>query len=111
MKKLFALQLFLVLSLGISAQKIYIQCGKLIDGLSKAAVQSATIVVEGNKIIRIDKGYTNGDNVEKVIDLKNKTVLPGLIDAHVHLESQFSKHALVEGFTRPDPEVAYYAAF
>jgi imidazolonepropionase-like amidohydrolase len=110
MKQLLTLALTCFIALSLSAQKTYIQCGKLIDGLSNTAIQSATIVIEGNKIIRIDKGYTVGSSSDKIIDLKNKTVLPGLIDCHVHLESQFSKTSILEGFTRPDPEVAYYAA-
>lgn len=110
MKHLSAFAIFLVLSFTISAQTTYIQCGKLIDGLSNTAIQSATIIVEGNKIIRIDKGYTSGGAAGKVIDLKSKTVLPGLIDSHVHLESEYGKNSLIEGFTRPDPEIAYYAA-
>jgi imidazolonepropionase-like amidohydrolase len=38
-----------------------------------------------------------------VIDLRNKTVLPGLIDMHVHLSSETNKNSYVEGF-RLNPE-------
>lgn len=92
------------------AQKTYVQCGHLIDGIANTAQQSVTIIIEGNKITGIEKGYTSGGSADKVIDLKNETVLPGLIDCHVHLENQFSRTSFAEGFTRPDPEVAYYAA-
>jgi imidazolonepropionase-like amidohydrolase len=36
--------------------------------------------------------------------------MPGLIDCHVHLESQGSKNSLIEGFTLTDADVAYNAA-
>jgi imidazolonepropionase-like amidohydrolase len=91
------------------AQKTYIQCGKLIDGLSGKAQSEMTIVVEGKLIADIQKGYTSGGQGDKVIDLKNKTVMPGLIDCHVHLESQGSKNSLIEGFTLTDADVAYHA--
>jgi imidazolonepropionase-like amidohydrolase len=91
------------------AQKTYIQCGKLIDGLSGKAQSEMTIVVEGKLITDIQKGYTSGGTGDKVIDLKNKTVMPGLIDCHVHLESQGSKNSLIEGFTLTDADVAYHA--
>jgi len=91
------------------AQKTYIQCGKLIDGLSGKAQSEMTIVVEGKLITDIQKGYTSGGQGDKVIDLKNKTVMPGLIDCHVHLESQGSKNSLIEGFTLTDADVAYHA--
>ena len=93
-----------------SAQKTYIQCGKLIDGFSKAAQTEMTIVVDGKRIADVQKGYTSGSGSDKVIDLRNKTVMPGLIDCHVHLESQFNKNSTTEGFTLTDADVAYNAA-
>ncbi len=109
MKPIFTFIIAISLCLSLSAQKTYIQCGRLIDGLANSPRQSVTIVTEGNRITSIENGYTSGSSSDKVIDLKNKTVLPGLIDCHVHLESQFSKTSFIEGFTRPEPEVAYYA--
>lgn len=109
MKQLFTFLISISLTLSLIAQKTYIHCGRLIDGISNTARQSVTIVIEGSKITEVQNGYTNGSGADKVIDLKNKTVLPGLIDCHVHLELQFSKTSFIERFTRPDPEVAYYA--
>lgn len=68
-----------------------------------------TIVVDGRMITDIQKGYTGGSSGDKVIDLKNKTVMPGLIDCHVHLEEQGSKNSLIEGFTLTDADIAYHA--
>lgn len=110
MKPSFLFALLCLLALHLTAQKTYIQCGRLIDGLSNTEQQAVTIIVQGNTIVGIEKGYTKGAATDHEIDLKNKTVLPGLIDCHVHLESQFSKTSIIEGITRPDPEVAYYAA-
>ncbi|MES2275764.1 MAG: amidohydrolase family protein [Bacteroidota bacterium] len=92
------------------AQKTYIQCGKLIDGVSNTAQTQMTIVVEGKLITDIQKGYTSGTSADKVVDLRTKTVMPGLIDCHVHLEGQFSKNSTVEGFTLTDADIAYNAA-
>jgi imidazolonepropionase-like amidohydrolase len=66
--------------------------------------------VEGKFITEIRKGYTTGGTSDKLIDLKNKTVMPGLIDCHVHLESQGNKNSLIEGFTFTDADIAYQAA-
>jgi imidazolonepropionase-like amidohydrolase len=109
MKKLLCL-VFLLISLGAFAQKTYIQCGKLIDGVSNTAQTEMTIVVEGSLITDIQKGYTTGGSDDKIIDLKNKTVMPGLIDCHVHLESQGSKTSIMEGFIKTDADIAYQAA-
>jgi imidazolonepropionase-like amidohydrolase len=108
MRKLrFILLLFFVSS--AFAQKTYIHCGRLIDGISNQAQSEMTIVVDGKLITDIQKGYTSGGANDKVIDLKNKTVMPGLIDCHVHLESQGSKNSIAEGFILTDADIAYQA--
>lgn len=109
MNKLYTL-LLLLFSLPVFAQKTYIQCGKLIDGTSNQTQSQMTIVIEGNMITAIEKGYTSGGASDKVIDLKNKTVLPGLIDCHVHLEEQHSKTSMLDQFTKTDADIAYDAA-
>ncbi|HZX59134.1 MAG TPA: amidohydrolase family protein, partial [Mucilaginibacter sp.] len=109
MKKLLCIALLLI-SYGAFAQKTYIQCGKLIDGISNTVQSEMTVVVEGKLIIDIQKGYTSGGASDKVIDLKNKTVMPGLIDCHVHLEHQYGKNRATERFTQNDADIAYIAA-
>jgi len=105
----FSLLILLFIASSAFAQKTYIQCGKLIDGISGKAQSEMTIVVDGRMITDIQKGYTGGSSGDKVIDLKNKTVMPGLIDCHVHLEEQGSKNSLIEGFTLTDADIAYHA--
>ncbi len=110
MIKKFYFILLLFFTTSAFAQKTYIQCGKLIDGISNTVQTEVTIVVEGHTITDIKKGYIAGDAGDKLISLKDKTVMPGLIDCHVHLESQFSKNTLLEGFTLTDADIAYHAA-
>src|SRR4051812_14025227 len=105
MKNLYT-ALCLLIAATCSAQKTYIQCGKLIDGFGKTAQTEMTIVVDGKHIADIQKGYTSGTGSDKVIDLRSKTVMPGLIDCHVHLESQFNKNTTIEGFTLTDADIA-----
>ncbi len=89
------------------AQRTLIHCGSLIDGKNKEQQQQVTIVVEGNKITSVDKGLTKPTKDDKLIDLSKKTVMPGLIDMHVHLESETSKDALVKRFTQNEADVAF----
>jgi len=109
MKKLYLLFLLCFAQLTY-AQKTYIQCGRLIDGIANSAQSQVTIVVDGATITVIQKGYVSGGTGDKTINLQNKTVMPGLIDCHVHLESQGSKNSIVEGFTLTDADIAYQAA-
>jgi len=55
----------------------------LINGKSKKPVKNATIVVDGNRIIDAGERVSYPQSAQ-VIDLKGYTVLPGLIDLHVH---------------------------
>jgi len=107
MKRLLLIALLFITS-DVFAQKTYIQCGRLIDGNSNTASAQMTIVVEGKLIVDIQKGITNGGGTDKVIDLRDKTVMPGLIDCHVHLESQGSgKDGIIDGFTKTDADIAF----
>jgi len=107
MKRLLTLILLLIACRSF-AQKTYIQCGKLIDVTNSTELSQMTIVVEGKLITDIQKGYTTGGSTDKVIDLRDKTVMPGLIDCHVHLEGQGSgKDAIIDGFTQTDADIAF----
>lgn len=109
MKRLLTIAL-LFLSISISyAQRQLIQCGKLVDVNSGQVLTEMTIVVEGDKIVSVDRGYTRARNGDTVIDLKDKTVMPGLMDMHVHLESESSPRSQIEGFTLNPADIAYDA--
>jgi len=58
----------------------------LIDGTGKDTVENGMVVVEGNKILDVgSKKDVNIPKDAKVFDVAGKTVMPGLIDAHLHL--------------------------
>jgi imidazolonepropionase-like amidohydrolase len=89
------------------AQKTYIWCGVLIDGVSDAAKKNMTIVVEKNKIVAVENGFSTGISIDKTIDLKTKTVTPGWIDCHVHMESETSPTQYMERFTLNPSDIAF----
>lgn len=95
----------------VSAQKTYIQCGKLIDVMNQKVLSNMTIVVDKNKVIDVLNGFaTPSESDAKIIDLRTKTVMPGLIDMHVHIESQTSPTRYIDGFTLNPPDIAFDAA-
>ncbi len=65
---------------------VTIHADRVLDGRG-GVLTDATIVVEGGKISRIDKGAPAGG---ATYELTGLTVLPGLIDAHVHLNWYFN---------------------
>ncbi len=91
------------------AQQTFIQCGRLIDGKSSTVQTEMTIIIESNKIIDVRKGYHSGSSSDKLINLKNQTVMPGFIDSHVHLSNETSKNQYMEKFTLNDDDNALKA--
>ncbi|MBS1951625.1 MAG: Xaa-Pro dipeptidase family enzyme [Cytophagales bacterium] len=107
MKNYFLLFVFVFITTLVLGQRTLIHCGSLIDGKNKELQQQVTLVVEANKITSVDKGFTKPDKNDKLIDLSKKTVMPGLIDMHVHLEGETSKDGLVKRFTQNEADVAF----
>lgn len=99
--------LLIISTYTVSAQEIYLQCGKLMDTQTGKITSERTLVISGNKIKSIQNGYIAGTEEDIVIDLKNKTVLPGLIDMHVHIEGEFGPGSYIEEFTLNDADVAF----
>ena len=93
----------------LRAQQTILHCGTIIDGKSNKAQSEMSIVVEGNKIVSVEKGYISANNGEQIIDLKSKTVMPGLMDMHVHIEGETSPTRYVDGFRMNEADVALRA--
>src|ERR1700756_4870995 len=69
------------------AENIVIHAGRLIDGVSKEPRSQVSILIHDDRITGVKDGFVNPGGA-RVIDLSNATVLPGLIDCHVHITSQ-----------------------
>ncbi|MFD1001782.1 amidohydrolase family protein [Ohtaekwangia kribbensis] len=107
MKKLCIILYAVCIVFSAAAQRTVIHCGNLIDGKANDVQPQMTIVVEGNKIISIEKGFTKPGSSDKLIDLSKKTVLPGLVDMHVHLEGETNKDQNLQRFTLNDADIAF----
>ena len=68
------------------APALVLSGGRLIDGTGRNAIEDAVVEVAGGRITNI---YRRGDTTPpagcKTVDVAGKTLLPGLIDSHVHL--------------------------
>ena len=107
MNKLLLTGIACLLSAGAFAQKTYIHAGRMIDVKNKKVLSEQTIVVEDGKILSLSAGYQTGSELDKTIDLKNGTVMPGLMDMHVHIENQTSPTRYVDGFRDNEADVAF----
>src|SRR5215204_1777028 len=107
MRKLFYCLLAIFITQFLFAQKTYIWCGVLIDGISNEPKKNMTIVIEKNKIVVVENGFSTAGANDKTIDLKTKTITPGWMDMHVHMEGETSPNAYMERFTLNPSDIAF----
>ena len=70
-----------------ASRPIVLRAAHLFDGVSGTLSEGAVIVVQGGKIQAVGRGAALPADAQ-VIDLGDATLLPGFIDAHVHLEDE-----------------------
>ena len=88
-----------------------IHAGKVFTGTSNSLQENVTIVVEDNKIKAVKKGFAEAQEGDTVIDLRSSTVMPGLMDMHVHLSSQHGgPQTYLERFSLNEADYALRAA-
>ena len=77
--------LLLILAAPAPAETIVVHAGRLIADASRPAQGPSTITIVDGRIENVVAGLTPPPAGARLIDLSNRTVLPGLIDMHVHL--------------------------
>lgn len=68
-----------------------IHCGRLLDVPGRAPREDVSLVVRDGKIASVEDGFVDevdGSPAARVVDLRDRFVLPGLIDCHTHLTGQ-----------------------
>lgn len=110
MKKFIFLIVAIVFSNLQFAQTTHILCGKIVDTENGKILKEKTIIVEGTKITDVVDGFlmAKSQNI-KTIDLRDKVVLPGLIDMHVHIEQEFSPQTRLNNYILNEADIAFNA--
>ena len=99
--------LFFSLSSFLWCQITIIHAGKLICGTSKNIKTVYSILIEKNKIIDVVEGYVDPGDGDQQIDLNDYTVIPGLMDMHVHLSGEPNLKKYMDRFTMNLDDYAY----
>jgi imidazolonepropionase-like amidohydrolase len=90
---------------------VVVHAGQLLDKPGSAPKGASTIIIRNGKITEILAGHSDGPEGATRIDLRDKFVLPGLIDSHVHLDSDAGGNAaLLEAVTDSPAKTAYRTA-
>ena len=87
-----------------------IHAGKIITAEDNKILTDHTIVIEQDKITAVEAGFRTAETDDIVIDLKQHTVMPGLMDMHTHFYTQFSPSVYSEGFTMNEADYALRGA-
>ena len=91
-----------------NAQDYYIHAGKLFDSEKGEMISNMTVIVSDKKIKEVRKGFkTPKKDQDIVIDLKDSTVMPGFIDLHVHIESEYNREKYMNAFTAEESQIAF----
>ena len=117
MKKIvfISISALLLASTPVAAQTVdqvtVVHAGRLLAKPGSAPSGPSTVIIRNGKIVEVLSGYQPGPTGATLIDLKDKFVLPGLIDSHVHLDSDAGGDAaLIESFTDSPARAAYRTA-
>ena len=91
----------------MTEQPLHLSSARLIDGTGGPAVERATVVVEDGRISGIEPGGRSVPDGAFELDLGGKTLLPGLVDAHVHVTA-FDMPRALKGQEAIAPEVRHH---
>ena len=84
-----------ILSIAVQADTRVIHAGSLLAIPGEAPLDNQTVIIKNGRITAVVDGFTDvaeyGEEAE-LIDLKDKFVLPGLMDMHVHLQFELGAH-------------------
>ncbi|GBF58577.1 imidazolonepropionase [Candidatus Phycosocius bacilliformis] len=83
----------------------YIHVGRLIAEPGALPATAKTLIIRDGKIEAIRDGYVAPVGDAQLVDLKTKTVLPGLIDSHVHLLSELSPRSQLDAVTKEESDL------
>jgi len=92
---------------------VLVQAGRLLDRPGQAPRGNATVIIRDGKVEAVRDGFVGAEGFPgaQVINLRERFVLPGLMDCHVHLDSdRAGQEGLLESLTNGDPYFAYEAA-
>lgn len=114
MKKACTLPTFLAAALALSgaaaSADTLIHAGRVIDGQSDEVLGRMTVRIDGDTITGLDRGWTEAGPADTVIDLTGYTVLPGLMDMHVHLDGEYDENSRLSEFIMDEADYALDAA-
>src|SRR5712691_8847522 len=86
-------------------QAVVLEGARLIDGTGKAPRENSVIVVQGDRIAAVGTvGKVKYPKGARVVDVRGRTIMPGLINAHGHVGLVVGGKNRADGYTRENVE-------
>ncbi|TVQ42072.1 MAG: amidohydrolase family protein [Wenzhouxiangella sp.] len=92
------------------AADTWVRCGSLVDVVAGQTLGPHTVVIEADRFGELLAGHPGAPDEVELIDLSSLVCLPGLMDMHTHLSSEFSPQAYVQRFTLNEADIALRGA-
>jgi imidazolonepropionase-like amidohydrolase len=89
---------------------IVIHAGRVITAEQNQVLEQSTIIIKGNSIAKIVAGYQAPAAGDQLIDLRQHTLMPGLMDMHTHFSHQSSPTAYSEAMSMNEADYALRGA-
>jgi imidazolonepropionase-like amidohydrolase len=103
--------LFVLSASTASTARTLVHAGHLIDGISDKVRDNVTIVIDDGRITDVHDGFTATTGDDELIDLSTQTVLPGLMDMHVHLTGILTRTSYLDEFVLNPTDNVLAAAY
>jgi imidazolonepropionase-like amidohydrolase len=96
------LLLALLLPVGVLADDLTLHVGTLIAVPGERPLTERTVVIEDDRVVAVERGHREPAPGSRLLDLRDAWVLPGLVDAHVHLLVELGPRARLRELTETD---------
>ncbi|MFQ5682899.1 MAG: amidohydrolase family protein [Candidatus Binatia bacterium] len=83
----------------VNVRPLVIRGARLIDGNGGQPIDRTTVVIENHRISRVAVGPVDFPTEARILDAEGKTIMPGLIDNHVHYRDLCGELFLAHGVT------------
>jgi len=98
-----------VIKKGVIIMRKILRGAKIIDCISLGPLEGYELIINEDSIFSINKKREEELPGDEVIDLSGKTILPGLINMHVHLTADDEKHLMPDILSKSDEELLLQA--
>jgi imidazolonepropionase-like amidohydrolase len=90
---------------GAAQAATLVHAGRVIDGVSDSVRTNQTVVIDNGRITAIEAGFRPPAAHDRVIDLRQGTLMPGWFDMHVHITGEYSRTSEIDSYKKNEGDV------